>query len=171
MFLMVGATYLFYNVLPETCNTCRDWAESLIKWWFNLSQRTEDTSRGTYIPLKADLQINFELSEHACSLSARPCFTFTLLRHREAIVRASRQRNSFSGDRSWLRGRRGMFLWLIQPSGGPTAMWAQSGPTAASERFCDERPAPTSSAVEILMCTQESRPPRTAFLRAALSNI
>lgn len=89
--------------------------------------------------------------------------------HHEVIVLWNLcERNSFSGARFRLQWRLGMFLGLARPGGGLTSVRAQSRYAAASKRFCDESPRPTSSVVEIIMYTHESRHPNPAFLKTAV---
>lgn len=123
--------------------------------------------RTVYWPLEAKLQHTLE--PEACFLSVHvlrqrhPALhspsKLSLHRpesqHHEAIVlRNFCERNSFSGARFRLRWRWGMFLGMIQPGGGLTSVWAQSRHAAASKRFCDESPPPTSSVVEADIPTQ-----------------
>lgn len=129
-----------------------------------------ETNQLTFWPAACLLSVHVLCQRHPalhspCKLSLHH---FKSQHHEVTVLWNFCERNSFSRARFRLQWRLGKFPGLTQPSGGLTSIWAQSRYAAASKRFCDESPPPTSSVVEIIMYTHESRHPHPAFLRTAL---
>lgn len=89
--------------------------------------------------------------------------------HEATVLRNLCERNSFSAARFWPRGHPGMLPGKLVSDGvARHPSEHRAGMLGASKRFCDTCPPPTSSEVEIIMYTQQSRRPHPVCVNAKL---